>query len=1116
MCKVNENIIELSLKKSCSISLFRVITFAILLLLTDQASAQFFYGLRQTFGKNRVQYNDFDWVFYRFERYDVYFYRGNEDLAQQIARMTEKNLPQIEKFLDASLNERVQILVFNNLSDLKQSNVNSNREEDYSSSGVIRISGKRLFLYFDGNYINLEAYLRAGLAEIVLSNLIYGSFTESVKNSTLLNLPEWYIEGLISYMGDTWNVEVDTKVRDGILTGKYKKINALMRDDACYAGHSVWYYIDQTYDKKVIKNIFSMSIINRNIETGFIYILGKNLKNIQKEWLQFYRNRYKADLLETNESQEKPFFKTPKGYIITHIAISDNSQYLAYVCQKFSEYRLYIYDFEEEKRHKILKGGYKIAQNADYSYPLLSWHPNNEILAFFTEEKGFIYLNFYNLKDKRLEKSPFFRFDKILSFDYSNDGKRFLLSAVKNGQSDIFIYTLLNTKTEQITNDSYNDLYPSFFDNDKRIVFSSNRFTDTLIQGEKAMHFAKAHDLFAVEAKEPNDTAIIWRMTQSFRANELKAEAYQPGYISFLSNSSRIQNRHLIQIDSSIVYIDTAMHYGYSFEEYKITDVDQNLLEDVFAPERDLIFNLSYKDKRYQLFKEPFLSVEELKQVNALINDSIDEEKEVEKQSIPKTDNYQSLYYPRVKPSDFEIDIENYSFNDENQIRGNEIKMEIKPPVEKFQEPIKIRAFPDTIAKNQIKQEELKIPPKRNYFLSFYQDDFSVDFNNAFDNPQYQRFTGFVRGDLLNSGFNMQFKVGSIELMHDYRLVGAFRTNFQPLLGTSLTPNAEYVVGILDYKKRLDKEYKYSRRSQIQFVSTTNYQRIITNEITVRFIWPFSPVVSIRGDLGYRLDRTITLSREPISLEAPDLYQDYLISRYAYVYDNARKIGINLYAGLRYKVFLEYYYNLRTTPTGLYTAGVDLRKYTIIHRNLIWANRLAFGTSFGAQKLIYFIGGVDNQFAPEFDPSTPIATANNYVFQTLATNMRGFFQNIRNGDKFAVINTEIRWPIFSYFASRPLRSDFLKNFQIVGFGDLGTAWNGLSPYSPENVIGTRVEDFGGLKVILDSQKEPIIAGYGIGMRIRFLGYFLRVDLAWGVEDGIILPSVWHVSLSTDF
>ncbi|MEQ9261638.1 MAG: hypothetical protein RLP14_00620 [Owenweeksia sp.] len=1100
------------MKKHYSIA-YRLFIILVFMGLGSQLKAQFFYGLRQEYGKNRVQYNEFDWVFYRFERYDVYFYRGNEELAAQVARLTEKHLVRVENFLDAPLDERVQILVFNNLSDLKQSNVNSSSDEDYNTTGVTRISGRRLFLHFNGDYEELEDHLRSGLSEVVLSNLVYGSFTESIKNSTLLNLPEWYTEGLISYMGDRWNPDVDTRVRDGILSGRYKRINSLMGEDARYAGHSMWYYISQTYGPKVLKNIVYMAIINRNIESGFNYILGKDLDAVTEGWKNFYNNLYKQ-AKEKDALQGKPFLKAPKGRVVTRMAASDDGRYLAYVCQKFGEYKVYIYDFEKEKRKRILKGGYKIAQNIDYSYPLLAWNPNNTILAMFTEEKGFIYLNFYNLEEKKLEKKQFFKFDKVLSFSYSRDGRKFLLSAVKDGQSDIFIYTILNTKVEQLTNDSYNDLDPAFFDNDKRVAFISNRITDTLKSGEESFDFPKeTHDIFAMEAAEPADTSVIWRMTNSDRVNEGRLKEYAPGFLAFTSNRSGTLNRHLIKIDSAISYVDTTTHYDYSFEEYQVTAYNRNILGHVFDPERGKTFDLILRDNRYRIFDTPYQSPEDLNLVAVKppqpeIPKKIEREGELDQiQMLSETPT--PLYYPGVDASDFEINIEDYQFD--NPGKPQAPKKE-KPEAKK----INLLPLPDIATSSGEEEEELEIPPQRNYFLSFYQDNLSVGFDNVFSNPQYQRFTGFVTPDLLNFGFNANIKVGVMDLMHDYSVVGAVRTTFQPLSGTSLAPDAEFYLAVLDYKNRWDKEYVFTRRSQLLVQDFNSYQRIITHEVFPKLIFPFNPVASMRGGIGYRIDKTISLSREPVSLNTDDLYRDYLVARLAYVYDNTRKIGLNLYSGLRYKVFTEYYRDLRTSPTGLHTAGIDARHYTIIHRNLIWANRFASGVSFGPQKLIYILGGVDNSFSSSYEPNTPIAQDNNYIFQTLATNMRGSFQNIRNGDKFAVINSEIRWPILSYFFKRPIRSDFFKNLQIIAFGDVGTAWNGLTPYSEENVINSTTIPFGNGSIVLDSQKEPIVGGIGGGLRTRLFGYFLRFDWAWGIEDGLVKPNIFYFSLGTDF
>jgi hypothetical protein len=1084
---------------------------AFLLLASIPLNAQFYYGLRQEFGKNRLQYTEFEWVFYRFERFDIYFYRGNDQLAEQVARFTDAELPRIESILDAPLDDRLQILVFNNLSDLKQSNVNASTEDAYNTGGVTRISGRRMFLYFNGDYNHLQEQLRSGITEVVLSNLIYGNFTESIKNSTLLNLPVWYTEGLISYIGKPWSVKVDNKVRDGFLSGRYKRFNSLIGEDAVYAGHSMWYYLVQTYGRTVLKNVIFMAIVNRNIESGFLYVLGKNLDEINEGWKEFYEKRY-ADFKVDKKSVEKGLIRARQNHEIVRMSTSADGKYIAYVDQVFGEYRLYLYDVERDKRKRILKKGYKIAQNADKSYPILSWHPNNEILAFFTEEKDFIYLNFYNVPEKKLEKKTFFKFEKILSFNYSKDGKRLLLSAVKNNQSDIFIYTILNTKVEQLTNDTYNDLMPAFIQGDSKVVWSSNRITDTLKLGEKATEFPfNEHDLFAMEAREPKDTSRLMRLTNSRGIDEVQAAEYADGYVGFLSNRSGTQNRHLIKIDSAIAYVDTTTHYAYTFSEFQVNQGKRSVLGTAYDPERGHIYDVQLLQKRYHIYESPYLSPEELGLI-PIKKPNPTEASQPEKTLIEKngtTSDY-PLFYPGPDFDDFEVNIDDYQFNTDEESRPSRN--------DRARKDVPSKVLPDPIlSATKVEQEEepLEIPPKRNYFLSFYKDDLNVRFDNIFENPQYQRFTGFVSSDLLNSGFNMQFKAGVLDLMHDYQISAGMRTNFQPLAGTSITPNAEFYVGVGDYRKRLDKQYTYYRRSQVLFSDAGRFERIITNELTAKYTWPFSPVTSFRGSVGYRNDINIQLSREPFSLEEPSVTTDYAIIRGALVYDNTRKLGLNLYAGTRVKFFTEYYRNLSISNSGLHTAGVDFRNYTIIHRNFIWANRIAAGTSFGPEKLIYIMGGVDNEFVPRFEPTTPIADEN-YVFQTLVTNMRGFFQNTRNGNNFAVINSELRFPIFSYLLNRPIKSDFIKNFQLIGFLDVGTAWNGISPYDPENAINTRTLDFGNLRIVLDSQKEPIIAGIGPGVRTRLFGYFLRFDYAWGIEDGRVLDPLLYFSISTDF
>ena len=66
-------------------------------ILSFPVSAQFYNGSQMTFGKNRVQYTDFLWTYFRFNNFDVYYYLNGKVLAQHVAFYSGKYIPEIEK-----------------------------------------------------------------------------------------------------------------------------------------------------------------------------------------------------------------------------------------------------------------------------------------------------------------------------------------------------------------------------------------------------------------------------------------------------------------------------------------------------------------------------------------------------------------------------------------------------------------------------------------------------------------------------------------------------------------------------------------------------------------------------------------------------------------------------------------------------------------------------------------------------------------------------------------------------------------------------------------------------------------------------------------------------------
>jgi outer membrane protein assembly factor BamA len=163
---------------------------------------------------------------------------------------------------------------------------------------------------------------------------------------------------------------------------------------------------------------------------------------------------------------------------------------------------------------------------------------------------------------------------------------------------------------------------------------------------------------------------------------------------------------------------------------------------------------------------------------------------------------------------------------------------------------------------------------------------------------------------------------------------------------------------------------------------------------------------------------------------------------------------------------------------------------------------------------------MENTFIPDpnnsFNTETPINFREHYAFQTIATNLRGFNQNIRNGTSFALVNTELRFPVFSFLLNTPIRSELIKNFQLIGFFDGGTAWEGFSPYDKNNPFNSIIVNQGPVSVFVNYFREPIVVGYGAGARTTLLGYFVRVDWAQGIDSGAKKKPIWYVSLGSDF
>jgi hypothetical protein len=1045
--------------------------------------AQFYNGHQMNFGKNRVQFDEFEWYYYRFNQFDTYYYLGGTEIAKRTAQLANTKIPELEKYFDYSLSQRLIFVVYQNLSDFRQSNIGLNTgDQQYNIGGVTKIIDNIVFLYIEGDQEKLEQQITAAIAEVILNEMLYGSeFTNKVANNTLMSTPDWYFYGLINYVSQNWNYDIDNKVKDGILTKKYEEFNHLSGEDAIYAGHSIWNYIASNYGDQTIPTIIYLTRVTKNVESGFLYVLGTSLKLLSYDWIRYYENIYldHANSCDLSLGETTPK-RSKKDWKYYEPKLSPNGDYLIYARNFMGRYKIVLLDLLNNKKTVIERGGHKLEQISDYSYPVLAWHPGGKLIGYFIEKKGSIWYISYQIETKEKIEKKLASLDKATSFDYSSDGLKLVISGFANGMSDIYLFNIPANTITNLTHDIADDYSPQFINNTDKIIFSSKRSSDTLVTDKNIyVGTQKYRDLFIIDLKTPDK---LTQLTNTPETDEKKAVQHSDDKFYFLSNENGIFNRYQGVYDSIISYVDTTTHYRFFTNQIALTNYQSSILDFDINKAENKVSELIFINNKYKIYT----SIKDNNTKKDLIETPYRRihKEQLRTESIPKPIK-QTV---RINTNeDNTIDINNYKFDDV------------------------------AISKNESQIQEFdstgypKNPRNNRYFTTFYTNYVVNQIDFGFLSSSYQPFTGSAF--YFNPGFNILLKLGAEDLFENYRITGGFRFsgNFD---------SNEYLLSFEDLHKRLNKQYVFHRLS-LNTSNGYNYVKTHTHEFMYILRYPFNQVSALQFTINARNDIKNILSLDYQSLNEPNQMDFWTGVKMEYIFDNSRVLLPNIYDGWRFKAFGEYYYQLDKKESDLYVFGADLRYYQPIHRNLILALRVAGSGSFGKSKLIYYLGGIDNWInlstnTQTFDPTVRIDPDANYVYQAVATNMRGFSQNIRNGTNFALFNAEIRWPVISYFINRPMNSAFLKNLQVVGFFDLGSAWNGLTPFSGENAYENDVYQNNPITVIIDNENYPIVAGYGLGLRSKLFGYFIRADWAWGIENNVKLPGIFYLSLSLDF
>ena len=1085
--------------------------YPLLIILCSVSLVQGQFTQDEQFGKNRVQFHDqFKyWWSYESDNFITYWISPARKPAEAAVLMAEKNYQIIQQALEHHINNKVKIMVFSDLTDLKQSNLGTSELFELKP-GETKVDRDRIFVYFDGNHAHLDQQIREGIANVHINFMLQGNSIQQFVRSNFYNsLPEWFIPGLISYVSDPTNYDFEQGMRQWFDQEEDNDFDRMVLFDRKLAGHALWNYINVRYGQRQLSNLLYISRINRQIDQSFQYVLGDSQDEVKAACYDFYRGLYAhasgiyqaPDATSIKIKKKKRSRNNYGGYSmhVTDVEISPTGDQILYVTNEIGRYRAWIYDVASGRQFKLLAGGYKNPfQKYDDQYPQFRWDPQSNELFVIEEIRDRIILrkwdaDFHRTIDQVMPPT----IERVYSFDVLGKDS-LIMSANTDGYADLYIYRPKNRQVTRLSQDFYDDLEPQVvrIDGFRYVAFRSNRPNEMF--GRQTLDTLLPNQSFDLFLLAPS-SGFIQRLTNTPHASEVQLNV-NGSYLHYLSDENGIYNRW--KVDLAAESLTHSMSSSYRSDIHQFDVSNEWIVESIrlgndvqikyLVNDESSSVNVTYTPMAQLLRRQESSTIETKLPLKPV-----------------KTPDNEGVKYNFQSPFDEEIPVH---IRSHQSLKEDQLAKLLIPDFNSS----------TSLGKNvDNKHKAFNSSRLLAYRLTFGLTDFDFDVNNDLLFTGLNSFAGFNRGFEYPS-LGILARGESRDLLENYVVSGAGRV---PLS----FDGTEFYLGIEDRRRQLDKKLSIYRRSNRENNDDRFADRPDTKNITHMSVfelkYPFSSFSSLRLMTTLRFDRTIFLPEEPGELDRDNIAQQRIGLRLEYVFDNSYLTLPNIRVGTRAKFYVEGMNRFRlqfdpwtfnSSEAFMTVVGFDARHYMRLDRHSILAARIAGASSLGSEKILYSMGGVRNWLSPSYNTSTPAPNSSNFAFQAAALEMRGFDQNVRNGASFVLSNVELRVPLFNYLSKYELKSKFLREFQLISFADVGTAWHGTSPYDEENSLNEQVLTNPLVQANVRYFRDPLIFGYGVGARITILGYVVRVDYAWGIESRERLDPKLYVSLGYDF
>ncbi len=453
----------------------------ILLFSTSTLFGQFYF-----FGRNKVQYEKFDWKVLKTKHFNIYYYGECGEIVSIGATYAEEAYEEYKQEFDHIISHPIPLIFYNTSNHFQQTNTTPGFIPE-GVGGFFEFIKGRVVIPFTGSLHDFKHVIRHELVHVFMATKLFRIFRDH-RQATDRYPPLWYTEGLAEFLSTKPDAQANMVIRDAILNDyfvDYKHLYQIYGSFQMYKeGQNFLEFISEKFGKEKVLQLLNNFWMYSRFDKVLEHTLRISIDKLNSEWV-YYLKKEIYPLYSNFKPQENDAEKlTDFGFNFSpvHYKFQDKD-YLYFVANRDGYSSLYRIDITKDDKDE--KPEPEIVVRGEKSQEFEAFHlfqsaidiSKNGIVAFVTKSGASDAIHFYSISKNAVIKD--FQDSSLISISspkFSENGNRVVFQAVdQKGFSDLFVYNLLTNSLTRLTNDYYDDRDPAFGTNSDEIIFSSDR-----------------------------------------------------------------------------------------------------------------------------------------------------------------------------------------------------------------------------------------------------------------------------------------------------------------------------------------------------------------------------------------------------------------------------------------------------------------------------------------------------------------------------------------------------------------------------------------------------------------------------------------------------------------